>query len=110
MAISTPVQHRSKDFPGRGHAVAEASVAFVSVSTFGQSKPRLFSAMLCSFGGAVQSRDDVLANPRAMLETSPGAATNEPDIVERGMAVDEEGLIRCRLVLADATFHDGPGN
>jgi len=66
--------------------------------------------MLCTFGRAVKSRNHVLANPRAMLETSARAATHEPDVVESRVAVDEECLIRRRLVLADAGFHDWPGN
>src|SRR6185503_13350358 len=48
-----------------------------------------------------QPRDE-LADGRAVLEAVPRAAAHEPGVRRRGVAVDDEMVVRRVLVLADA--------
>ena len=69
-----------------------------------EPEPRLLAAGHVS----VQQAGDVAADHRAMLEAVARSAPDEPHVVERRMAVDDEVRVRRRLVLAGAGLEDRP--
>src|SRR5947209_20318716 len=52
------------------------------------------------------TRTYIFTHRRSVLETVPGAAANNPDILQLGMPVNQEIAIGSVLVLADPGFHD----
>ena len=57
-------------------------------------------------GAIVQdTRGDILADGGTVFEAVSGAAADQPDVCEIGMAVDQEIAVGCIFVLADARFN-----
>src|SRR5687768_10325802 len=55
-------------------------------------------------GVSRHERRDMLAERRSHLEAVSRSTADEPDILERGMPVDEKVAVAGRLVLADPGF------
>jgi hypothetical protein len=51
------------------------------------------------------TRGDILADGGTVFEAVSGAAADQPDVCEIGMAVDQEIAVGCIFVLADARFN-----
>ena len=98
--MTTPTQprrcrRRGKMFSQQGIALLVVTTSLLIVGFM--AKEFATNTTIDSFGAA-NSRDQMRANRRPVLEAMPGAAAGDPDVVERRVAIDHE-VARDEFVL-----------